>query len=375
MTASGQSVCLCMIVKNEQHVIARCLQSVLPILDSWLIVDTGSTDGTQNLIRQLCGHLPGQLVERPWVDFAHNRTEALRYAAPTADFLLIIDADEVLERASDFLLPHLQADAYDFELVSGTVLYYKTQLVRSALQWRFEGVVHEHITTDLPTTRDRLRGVRTLRIPDGARSRDPLTYRKDALLLEGALLQDPSNARHMFYLAQSYLDAGELQPAQDRYTRRAAMGGWDEEVWSALYQVARIKEMRKLEWPEVLAAYLQTFQFRPARAEPLFRIGIHYQALNEYALAYLFFSQAVSIPLPTADVLFVEASVYHFYLPLEYAVACFYVGRHDEAVETCEALLADNSLSAEQREQVARNRQFSMDALAADTSRTPILAP
>lgn len=353
-----------MIVKNERHVMGRCLESVLPLLDSWLVVDTGSTDGTQEYIRELCQHLPGALVERPWIDFAHNRTESLRLAAPRADFLLIIDADEVLERNADFVLPRLEADAYDFELVSGTVTYYKTQLVRSALPWRFEGVIHEHITTDVPTTRARLASVKTLRILDGARSRDPLTYRKDALLLEDATLKEPANARHMFYLAQSYLDAGELQVAQDRYARRVTMGGWDEEVWSSLYQIARIKELRNLDWPEVLAAYLQAFQFRPARAEPLFRIGIYYQARHEYALAYLFFSQAVTIPLPEADILFVERSVYQFFLPLEYAVACFYVGRHTDAVETCNQMLEDEILTTEQRDQVLRNRQFSLNALA-----------
>ncbi|MGI4852778.1 MAG: tetratricopeptide repeat-containing glycosyltransferase [Janthinobacterium lividum] len=360
-----------MIVKNEQHVMGRCLASVLPLLDSWLVVDTGSTDATQELIRESCSHLPGELIERPWVDFAHNRTEALQYAAPRADFLLIIDADEVLEQAADFRLPDLQADAYDFELVSGTVLYYKTQLVRSSLEWRFEGVVHEYITTEHPVARQRLAGVRTLRIPDGARSRDPLTYRKDALLLEEALLKAPLNTRHMFYLAQSYLDAGELQQAQDRYTRRVGMGGWDEEVWSSLYQIARIKEMRALEWPEVLAAYLQAFQFRPARAEPLFRIGIYYQARHEYALAYLFFMQAASIPLPVNDVLFVEQSVYTFFLPLEYAVASYYVGRHREAVEACDSLLLSEGLTAEQREQVLRNRQFSLDAAATESVEMP----
>lgn len=357
-----------MIVKNEAHVIERCLESLRSLLDRWLIIDTGSTDGTQGRIREVLHDLPGDLIERPWVDFAHNRTEAIQYAAPTADFLLIIDADEVLELPADFKLPTLSADAYDFELVSGTVTYYKTQLVRSALHWRFEGIVHEHIATDAEPIRQRMPGVRTLRIPDGARSRDPLTYRKDALLLEGALLREPENARHMFYLAQSYHDAGELDLALNRYARRAAMGGWSEEVWSALYQSARIQELRSTSWPTVLEAYLTAFQYRPDRAEPLFRVGIYYQARKEYALAYLFLSQAVSIPFPQADLLFVERGVYDFFLPLEYAVACFYVGRHAEAVETCDSLLRGDGLTQEQREQVTRNRQFSLDALAVEAA-------
>ena len=65
-----------MIVKNEAHVIRRCLDSVRPLIDRWVIVDTGSTDGTQALIRELMADVPGELHERPWVDFSTNRNQA-----------------------------------------------------------------------------------------------------------------------------------------------------------------------------------------------------------------------------------------------------------------------------------------------------------
>ncbi len=83
MKSSKQTICLTMIVKNEAHVIQRCLATVRPIIDHWVIVDTGSTDGTQDIIRAAMADMPGSLVERPWVDFAHNRSEALRLADRT----------------------------------------------------------------------------------------------------------------------------------------------------------------------------------------------------------------------------------------------------------------------------------------------------
>ena len=71
---------LCMIVKNEARVIRRCLESVLPLLDYVLIVDTGSNDGTQQAIRDFLREkdLPGEVVEEPWRDFAYNRSFALQ---------------------------------------------------------------------------------------------------------------------------------------------------------------------------------------------------------------------------------------------------------------------------------------------------------
>ncbi len=365
MNEAGQTICLCMIVKNERHVIARCLHSVLPLLDAWAIVDTGSTDGTQERVRELLGHLPGELVERPWVSFAHNRTESLRYARDRADYTLIIDADEMLELPPDFKLPTLTADAYDFEMLSAQLTYYKTQLVTNALEWRYQGVVHEYIYAASPTepTRERLPGAREIRIPDGARSRDPLTYRRDAFLLEEALLHEPNNARHMFYLAQSYADAREPELSIDRYKKRVAMGGWPEEVWTSLYQIARLKETKGDDWPQTLTAYLAAFAYRPDRAEPLYRIGIYYQTQQQYPLAYLFLSQAMQIPYPVSDLLFVEKEVYDYLLPLEFSVACFYVGRHQEAIAASDALLATTTLTPDQVRQVTQNRQFSIDAL------------
>ena len=363
MNDAGQTICLNMIVKNETHVLGRCLASVLPLIDSWVIVDTGSSDGTQQFVRNYLRELPGELFERPWVDFAVNRTQALELARGRADYLLLIDADESLELTPVYHLPPLTADSYGFEVASGTLNYTKTGLVRSALPWRYEGVCHEYILCAEAGPEQRLPGVRNLRVQDGARSRDPLRFRRDALLLEGALLQDPANPRTMFYLGQSYADAGEYALAIERYTRRAAMGGWYEEVWYSLYQIARLRQALEQDWPTVLAAYLAAYSFRPDRAEPLFRIGIYYGKQAQYAVAYLFLAQGLTIPYPAQDTLFVEPEIYSTFLPLEYSVACFYVGRHQEAIETADRLLAGPSLSPEMREQILRNRQFSLDVV------------
>ena len=114
-----QTVCLCMIVKNEAPVIARCLESVRPLISHWVIVDTGSTDGTQDIIRKELADLPGKLYERPWKDFAHNRHEALELARPHGDYPLIIHADDALELQPDLLMPLLSEDCYTVDIHDG----------------------------------------------------------------------------------------------------------------------------------------------------------------------------------------------------------------------------------------------------------------
>ena len=145
-----QTICLCMIVRNEAPVIARCIASVRPLITHWVIVDTGSTDGTQDIIRRELAGLPGKLYERPWKDFAHNRSEALDLARPHGDYTLIIDADDTLELPADLRLPLLGEDCYTVDISDGTLHYQRKQLVSNRLRWFYRGVLHEFIDSDGP---------------------------------------------------------------------------------------------------------------------------------------------------------------------------------------------------------------------------------
>jgi glycosyltransferase involved in cell wall biosynthesis len=363
MSDAGQTICLNMIVKNEAPVIRRCLESVRPIIDRWVIIDTGSTDGTQDLIRDVLRDLPGELHERPWRNFAHNRSEALTLARGHGDYVFVIDADEVLKLAPDFVLPQLASDAYNLRILYGGCAYLRKQLVRNALPWRYEGVVHEYITCELARTEQFLPGLQTEPHHDGARARDASTYRRDALMLEQALLDEPNNTRSVFYLAQSYRDAGDFELALRHYRRRIEMGGWPEEVWFSHYQVAQIKERLQHPWPEILESYLQAWQYDPTRCGPLYRIAMHYQSKGEYHTSHIFLSRAMQVPRPADNRLFVEQTIYDFQLPIEYAVAAYYAGQHAEAIATNNALLRSERLPPQAVAQVIRNRRFSVDAL------------
>jgi glycosyltransferase involved in cell wall biosynthesis len=363
MNAFGQSLCLNMIVKDEAPVIRRCLDSVRPIIDCWVIVDTGSTDGTQEIIRDHLKDLPGELHERRWENFAHNRTEALTLARGRGDYVFVIDADEVLEIEPGFVMPQLTADSYNMLINYGGCSYLRKQLVRNTLPWRYEGVLHEYITCEHARTGEFLSGLQTKPHHDGARARDATTYRRDALVLEQALLGEPNNTRYVFYLAQSYRDGGDLELALRNYKRRVELGGWPEEVWYSLYQVAQLKERMQHPWPEVMESYLAAWQYQPDRAGALYRIAMHYQAKGEYHISHMYLSRAMKAPPPAPNRLFVERTIYDYQLPLEYAVACYYVGQHTEAIAVNNALLRSGRLPPDVIDQVIRNRRFSVDAL------------
>ena len=237
-------ICLSMIIKNETKVIERCLRSVMPHIDSWAIVDTGSTDGTQDLVRRIMAGVPGELAERPWVDFATNRNQALDLARQHGDYALIIDADEILEAAADFSYGKLGAPGYLFQLLFGDTRYRRVAMPRLDADWHWEGVLHEVLVSPQAAQAEFLPGLSIRVFTDGARSQQSQEqkFSHDAEVLGQALLKEPGHTRYSFYYAQSLRDAGKTHEAIEAYEKRVALGGWAEEVYFAKLQVAVLKE-------------------------------------------------------------------------------------------------------------------------------------
>lgn len=356
------TLCLNMIVKNEARVIGRCLDSIRPFIQAWAIVDTGSSDGTQDLIRDHLKDLPGELVERPWKNFGHNRSEAIELAGTRADYLIFIDADNQLVAPEGWRLPELKADLYTLLLKDGESFYHRASLAATRLPWHYSGVLHEYLDCSEPYEPDVLEGPYIRVNTDGARSQDPMKFQKDATLLEVALVEEPGNTRYAFYLAQSYRDAGQLLKALEAYQRRAAMGGWDEEIWYALLEVAKLSE--RLERPEdrVVQAYLNAHQARPSRAEALCYLARYYRLRQQYTQAFRFAKEATAIPRPS-DILFLDDSVYTWRALDEYSIAAYWIGQYALSKTLCERLLLEGRAPKSERTRILENLNYSLQIL------------
>jgi glycosyltransferase involved in cell wall biosynthesis len=334
------TVCLNMIVKNEAHVIERCLESVRPLIDSWVIVDTGSTDGTQEVIRKCLANLPGELHERPWKNFAHNRNEALALAKDKADYILIIDADDTITYHAGFALPELQYDAYLMPILHGGLKFARIQLVKSCLNWSWQGVLHEYVSSSEMKTEQLLPGVTMVYGGDGARSRNPRKYLDDALVLEVALAEEPDNSRYVFYLAQSYREGGELEKAYRYYQQRVEMGGTDQEVYLSLFQIARLDQ---LQGRPCINSYWAAYRRLPCRAEPLYYLASWYRMNNQFMTAYQLTKAALLLGA-CDERLLKEQWIYDFGLLLEHSICAFYVGQYQEAYDLSLQLLQQPDL-------------------------------
>lgn len=360
-----QTVCLCMIVKNEAPVITRCLDSVRPIITHWVIVDTGSTDGTQDIIRNHLRDLPGTLYEKPWKDFAFNRSQALELARPMADYSLIIDADDALELPAGYKLPPLLDDCYMIQIRDNALAYQRKQLVSNRLHWYYRGVLHEFLESEGTHSTGNLPDVIMRRNHDGARRRDPETYRRDAAILERALKTESDQflrVRYTFYLAQSYRDCKDTEKAIRNYLKRAKLGGWQEEVFVSLYQAAKLMERAEYPDDEVIAAYEAATAALPTRGEAIHGAARFCRIKKLYEKGFEIASAGMKLKQPDGG-LFTEPWVYSVGIPDEYSINAYWTGHYVESLEACLKLLESGKLNPNQVPRVGGNARFAWNKL------------
>ncbi|MBW5480772.1 glycosyltransferase [Streptomyces bambusae] len=345
-----------MIVKNESAVIERCLASVRDLIDTWVISDTGSTDGTQDLIRRALHGIPGELHEEPWVNFGHNRSLNIAHARDKAEYLLLLDADLVLR--SEGPLPRLTADSYMLRH-EGATEYRIKRLVRGSIPWRYEGVTHEYLTCEGQDTERNLDALVIEDHADGGSRHDK--FERDARLLGAELERDPDNTRTVFYLAQTLRDMGDIAQAVRLYERRAAMGGWAEEVYFSLLQVG-VLHAESGNWPAGMEALTRAWESRPERLEACYELASRLRVRGQYHAAHAVNSAALDRPAPD-DLLFIQPWVYRWGLLFEHSVTSFWVGDPAGSLAACDRLLAMPDLPEPYRRQTEANRAFATDRL------------
>jgi glycosyltransferase involved in cell wall biosynthesis len=352
---------VCMIVKNEEAVLERCLRSTLSFADSFLIVDTGSTDGTISLIRRVAKELgkEGTVVERPWKNFGHNRTEALELfrQEKIADWALMIDADDNFEGDPEALKRDILAAEANGQggihanLHHGNSRFTRPQLFRSSENWHYIGAIHEYAHCE-PSCSMRTPptdcGYHFVVRCEGARSQDPQKYAKDAAVLLEEYAKDPANSRTVFYLAQSLLHSGQGEAAKKYYKERALMGGWREEVYVSVLNLVQMGDMSLL-WSvaDIMRLEVATEALRQKRTKDDFSREI-----------YAFACQYKKVTAPPPRSLFVRQDVYDWKFHDELSVCAYYLGDFKQSYKS--ALRAYYGCPPESRERVGKNIDFAL---------------
>ncbi|WP_460136130.1 tetratricopeptide repeat-containing glycosyltransferase [Priestia megaterium] len=364
-----------MIVKNESSIIERCLNASKSIIDFISICDTGSTDNTPEIIKNWCkeNNIPGTVHHEPFKNFGYNRTLAASLAQetyPEADYLLLLDADMVLEVQPNFDKCSLENDLYLTMQYDNQIKYWLIRLLKTSLPWKSVGVTHEYWDIDhsrlragqlnYSGTQGRIDSLIIYDQTDGG-SRSDKFERDKQLLLEG--IKDETTpldlkVRYMFYLAQTFSCLNELEEAIKWYKKRVEAGGWVEEVYYSLLQTGScyerlanisffnrqqlIKEseenksivnqfavdnlIRQEEQFFALAiTYFQNaWEYRPTRAESLYHLAKMHRIKSKNNIALMYALRGKEIPFPQEDILFVDYHVYDYLFDYEISICAYY---------------------------------------------------
>lgn len=358
-----KTLSLVMIVRNEEKVIERCLNSVKKYIDYWVIVDTGSTDNTPDIIIRTLEGIPGELHREPWVNFGYNRTQSLEFAKGKADYLLLCDADEQLVFSETFDSDDLIEDAYLLSYV-GSLDYAVPYLISNKHDWKYVGVTHEYLEsidrTDLPVKYDK---ITILDFKDGGFKQGK--FERDIQLLEEGLKQEPDNSRYKFYLANSYRDVNNFQKAIKWYQRVIDDNGWTEEVTCAYENMGYCYENLG-EQDKAISIWLSGYEYNTSRMECLYNAVRLFRIQSKPHLAYHLGMLAKSIPYPEQDILFVKRDYYTIEIFYELSISSYYVGDLETGYQSCKKVLSSD-ISQPYFDSTIRNLYYYREKISSDS--------
>lgn len=366
-------IACCAIVKNEEEVLERMLESVRFMVDRFIIFDTGSTDGTKEIITKY-----GKVLETPFENFVDTKNVVLEYVnkMDDVDYVLWMDADEYLNINADLLftlikenpdIDYFDTDIVDYHKETESIAYTRKRVWKNRNYengWKFKGpYIHEYMY-----------------IPNGKGiiNRDIKVYHKHKTkgknykesfdfyikMLKKAVVDDPNDTRGWFYLARTYRDLGDYDSAIkifDHYIRLAKEINydWKDEIYQCLVDCGNCYEL-KSDINGALRKYKQAALYKPGRSECYFfmaKIYFQNKELKDTKKAKAYVMECIKNPIPNNVILFIDKRFYReFPLDLLVSISCEEKD-YKLALKTLDVLLK-LKLTPSERERFEKNRNY-----------------
>lgn len=356
---------LLMMVKNEEARITVSFDSIKDYTDTFIILDTGSTDNTIPIIREYCknNNITLYLKEEPFVNFEVSRNVSLDFVDEVLPknkqrYILLLDCNDELQNANSLyeFCKDYKGEATGFHLRQqwwsgkSSDTYYNMRLVKSHCGWRYKGVVHEYMRNINGGDEERKASIKVsgpVLFQDRTKDDDKSAKRfsRDKPLLYNEYIKDPHDSRTLFYLAQTCGCLGNNQEAYKYYTLRLKEGGFEEERYHAYFRLGELSMGLNHPWEESFNWYMKAFN-HSQRVEPLLKIAEYYMNHNhqgeeksDFLSAYMFAHMATKLVFPFNQILFIDRRAYDYLRWHLLGIIAYHVGRYTEGKEACIAAL------------------------------------
>lgn len=361
---------LCFICKNESEIIRSMLDSCREFINGDVIaIDTGSTDNTIEIIEQwfIDTKIRGRVYEKPWVNYGANRSELLEYcrALGKSDFYLMMDCDDGIDGIIDFdgiwkICQELGQNPPGFLcwLEYNGLYHQRVQIFSNTVEWKYEGVIHEYPVPPSNSGSLPLGAIdKSFNIKSrscGARSKNPNKHLDDIEMLNIALVQNPEDARTVFYLAQTYLVV-DLELSKFYYKKLLDMNCTTEERFHSLTRLVVLDANNGRQWA------WKSINLCPGQIDGLILYLRGQEELDTsdaecYAMALF----SLTVREPEGRQLYSDSSVYRYRSLTTYAFHAMKAGQYERSVEALTELIENRTawLAPEQVESYRKNREM-----------------
>lgn len=355
------NIVLTMIVKNEEHVIERALNSCYTMIDSYCIVDTGSTDNTKEKIKNFFDskNISGKIVDFEFTNFEECRNVSITEGKELGDYGFWMDADEQLfldknfnkQLFKQFLITN-KPDQLQLKCKYGAIKYHRSQFYKFDTGYYWYGPVHEILKCDKQTKTMEFPFGYALITPDGNSwvSGDlSKKYQEHAeILLKYQEENNWEDSRWTFYLAQSYKDAGTIRLERDvkdelgidlvkkaiKYfeKRISQTNGFYQEIYYSQLMIYRLNAHPALDNFDI-SLLLKCEELNvDNRVEHLFNLVSYLQNNRMHKNALMYLQKALKyLKEGCRSSLFVEEFIYDWAIYDMYGVSLANTGKYKEA--------------------------------------------
>ena len=327
------SISLCMIVKNEENSLARCLDSIKDIVDEIIIVDTGSTDKT----KKIASYYTTKIYDFKWSkDFSKARNYS--FSKATQDYILWLDGDDVIlkpDRAAllqlkkninpdvDVVMMNYNVDFDELGYVTGS--YYTERLLKRSKYFKWKEPVHEYLNTNgkklntninITHEKDNIDHTRNLKIYEYIRSFG------DGLSTRGTY----------YYATELYFNKNyERAIAYFKKFLNTNNSSTENNI-SACLALAECYSYKKDKKNE-LNYLVETFTYDIPRAETCCQLGYLYKNNNDYAKAVFWFGTALGLEKDERSSGYIKHDCFDYIPYIELCICYFQLGVINEAIK------------------------------------------
>jgi predicted O-methyltransferase YrrM len=324
---------LCIMVKNGGEQFEEMLNKNMHLIDRWTILDTGSTDGTLDIIKKvLIGKKKGKLFREPFINFRDSRNRLLQLAGKDCKFTLMLDDTYTIAGDLRGFLEEVRgdqfADSFSLYIKSDDVEYASNRVLKTYRQLKYKYKIHEVIQDEnnmnviIPIERTRIEDGRFEYMEERTMGRKEL----DLKLLYEELEDDPNNSRTHYYLGQTYNLLQQHEKAFQYFMERAdhPTPGFLQEKIDAIFEGARLANFQlNKPWPLCEALYNRAYELDKSRPDSLYFLGIHYFLEGDKTRAFDYFKRAFEIGYPVHCQYSLKPTLSYHFLPKFLSQLCY----------------------------------------------------